>query len=124
MATSYPRGLPHTFREAVRDAIRYWEPRRIPYNLNLVLVVVAWLVLTWPHFRPALTTQSLWALLALAAMANLCYCTAYLADVAMRYSPYRRLCNRHRGILWWAGTLFAVLLACYWIANEIYPYVG
>jgi hypothetical protein len=26
--------------------------------------------------------------------------------------------------LWLFGTILALLFACYWIADEIYPYVG
>jgi hypothetical protein len=112
------------FRAIVRDAIRYWEPRRIIFNLVLAAVFAAWVVLTWPHFRMAFTPQSLLALLALAAIANVCYCAAYLADIPMQRSSLRDIWPRRRWVLWLAGTLFAVLLACYWIADEIYPYVG
>jgi hypothetical protein len=85
--------------------------------------VVAWLILTWPHFRPALTLQSLLLLLVLAAMANICYSAAYVADMLLQFSPLRRLWQRRRWGLWLAGTLFGVLLACYWIEDEIYPFV-
>ncbi len=115
---------PRTFKDAVREAMHYWEPRRIVYNVVLAAVVAAWLVLTWPHFRPALTLQDLFALLALAAVANACYCAAYLADLAMQRSPFCATWLRARWALWLAGTLFAVVLAWYWIADEIYPYVG
>jgi hypothetical protein len=117
-------GLPGTFRAMLRDAIRYWEPRRVTYNLVLAAVVVAWIVLTWPHFSPAFTLQSLLLLLALAAIANACYSAAYLADVTMQRSSLRGSWQRRRWCLWLAGTLFAAVLACYWIADEIYPYVG
>ena len=114
---------PETLRARLRDAARFWEPRRIAYNLILTAVVVAWLILTWPHFRPALTLQSLLLLLVLAAVANVCYSAAYLADVLLQFSPFRNLWQRRRWSLWLVGTLFAVLLACYWIADEIYPSV-
>ncbi|GAC1654802.1 MAG: hypothetical protein NVS4B3_19100 [Gemmatimonadaceae bacterium] len=106
------------------DAVRYWEPRRIGYNLALVLQVCAWVVLSWPHFRPAFTFPSLGKLLVLAALANICYCTAYLVDLPFQQSTYRDIWLRRRGILWWAGTLFATLVACYWIGDEIYPFVS
>jgi hypothetical protein len=124
MNTPQLSGVPDTFRAIVHDAIRYWEPRRITYNLVLAAVVVAWLVLTWPHFRPAFTLQSLLGLLALAAIANACYCTAYFADITMQRSSFRGIWQRRRWGLWLAGTLVAVVLACYWIADEIYPYVS
>jgi hypothetical protein len=113
---------PEILRARLRDAARFWEPRRIAYNLVLT-AVVAWLILTWPHFRPALTLQSLLLLLVLAAMANVCYSAAYLVDVLLQFSPFRNLWQRRRWSLWLVGTLFAVLLACYWIADEIYPSV-
>jgi hypothetical protein len=112
-----------TFRARLRNAARFWEPRRIAYNLVLTAVVVAWLILTWPHFRPALTLQSLLPLLVLTAMANVCYSAAYLADVMLQFTPFRDLWQRRRWSLWIVGTLFSVLLACYWIADEIYPSV-
>jgi|ERR1700674_286829 hypothetical protein len=124
MGISQESGFPRAFGEAMRDAIRYWEPRRVVYNLILTAVVVAWLVLTWPHFRPALTIQSLLPLLVLAALANVCYSAAYLADIAMLRSPVRSIWRRRRWGLWLAGTVFAIMLACYWIADEIYPAVN
>jgi hypothetical protein len=114
---------PKIFRARLKDAARYWEPRRIAYNLVLTAVIFTWLILTWPHFRPALTLQSLLPLLVLAAMANVCYSTAYLADVLLQISPFRDLWQCRRWSLWLVGTLLAVLLACYWIADEIYPSV-
>jgi hypothetical protein len=114
---------PGTFGARFKDAARYWEPRRIVYNFVLAVVAVAFLMLTWPHFRPTLTLQSLPPLLALAAMANVCYSVAYLADVLLQFSPFRENWQRRKWSLWLAGTLFAVLLECYWIEDEIYPYV-
>jgi hypothetical protein len=110
-------------REIFADAIRYWEPRRIAYNLILAAVTVAWIALSWPHFRESLTLQSLLLVIVLAMMANLCYCAAYIADVFVQYSALQSAWNRRRWVLWWTGTLFAVVLANYWIADEIYPFV-
>ena len=113
-----------SFREVLRDAVRYWERGRIGYNFILTAVTLAWLGFTWPHFRPALTIQSGLLLLVLAAMANACYCAAYPVDIAFQRSSLRPAWQRRRWILWWAGALFAALLACYWIADEIYPSVS
>ena len=110
-------------REIVSDAMRYWEPRRITYNLVLMAVVVAWLVFTWPHFRGMLTLHSLLLLLILATLANACYCAAYLADVSMQYTLLRAVWRGRRWGLWLAGMVLAMALANYWIADEIYPYV-
>lgn len=114
---------PGSSRQAFLDAMRYWEPRRIAYNLVLAAVLFIWLVLTWPHFRPALSGRSLLQLLALAAIANAGYCAAYFAEIAVRHSSFRGTWKSRRWALWLAGTIFAVALECYWIADEIYPYV-
>ena len=110
-------------QQILNDAFRYWETRRIAYNLVLTAAVVGWIVLTWPHFRPALNVHALPLLLVLAALANLCYCAAYLADIPMQFSPVRSLWQRRRWTLLLIGTLFALLIANYWIADEIYPFV-
>ena len=123
MDTQPADSSPGTSREALLDAVRYWEPRRITYNFVLAAVLFTWLVLTWPHFRAALSGRSLLELLALAAIANAGYCAAYVVDIVTQHSPFRDTWRRRRGALWLAGTLFAVVLECYWIADEIYPYV-
>ncbi|MGD1212557.1 MAG: hypothetical protein ABR973_14510 [Candidatus Acidiferrales bacterium] len=114
---------PHQLRDILSDATRYWEPRRITYNFVLTGVVVVWLAATWPHFREALTLHSLLWLFILGMLANLCYCAAYVADVPMQNSVFRDSWRRGRWGLWLTGMLFAVVLANYWIVDEIYPYV-
>jgi hypothetical protein len=109
-------------RDVLDDALRYWEPRRVVYNLVLACVCLGWLVFTWPHFRAALLTALL-PLLVLAVLANVCYCAAYVVDIPMQYSSFRAPWRRWRWGLWLAGVLFAAILACYWIADEIYPAV-
>jgi hypothetical protein len=116
-----PPSNPHSLRTSLADAARFWEPRRVLYNLVLTAVVVVWLVASWPHFRPALTLPALGALVVFALLANACYSAAYLVDIflslfAIRWKP-------RRAALWWTGMLFAFLLANYWIADEIYPYI-
>ena len=105
------------------DSLRYWEPRRIVYNFILTAVVIAWVVLTWPHFRPALKLSLLLLLAILALVANACYCAAYLVGIPIQHSSLGAAWKRRRWVLWLLGTLFAILLANYWIADEIYPFV-
>ena len=111
------------FRGFLADAIRFWEPRRLVYNFLLMAVVAAWLVATWPHFRTALTLSSLLLVAILALLANVCYCTAYLVDIPMQRSSLSIVWRRRRWGLWLMGTLFAIVLAIYWIADEIYTFV-
>jgi hypothetical protein len=114
---------PGTFRVIMADAIRFWELRRLIYNLVLFAVVVAWVAGTWPHFRPMFVPNSLLLLAILALLANACYCAAYLVDIPMQCIAPSGLWRRRRWALWLAGTLFAIVLANYWIVDEIYPFV-
>ena len=110
-------------REIFSDAIRYWEPRRLVYNVVLTAVAVVWYVATWPHFRGALTLTHLLQLAVLALLANVCYCAAYLVDIPMLYSDLSAAWRQRRWILFFLGTLFAFVFENYWIADEIYPFV-
>lgn len=103
------------------DAARFWEPRRIVYNAILTAIVLLWLVLTWPHFRPAMTLSALVAMLVLAFFANVCYCAAYGAELALQSLASSSSRRRWRWVLWIAGTIFAIVFENYWIADEIYP---
>jgi len=111
------------FNDVFTDTIRYWEPLRIGYNLVLSLIVLGWVVFTWPRFRGAFTWSSLLALFVLAVLANICYCAAYLVDVPVQYSAFRETWRRRRWILWLIGVIFAAIIAFYWVADEIYPSV-
>ena len=126
METTYPSQsfgkLPsHPWRERLAEAIRFWEPRRVVYNFVLVVIAFLWLVATWPHFRVAMTLHSLVLLSALALLANVCYCAAYLVDIPMRRAALSTV--HRRWVLWVMGTLFAIVAENYWIADEIYPFV-
>jgi hypothetical protein len=110
--------------EVLRNAIGYWEPRRVWYNAVLTALAGCWIVLTWPHFRPAFTFASLSKLIVLAVLANVCYSAAYLVDVPMQRSPLRAAWQQWRWVFWLFGTLFALAVTYYWVADEIYPFVG
>jgi hypothetical protein len=109
--------------EVLRDAIGYWEPRRLWYNAALTALAGTWVVLTWPHFRPAFTLASVAKLIVLAALANVCYSAAYFVDLPLQRSAFRATWQQRRWVLWLFGTLFALVVTCYWIADEIYPFV-
>ena len=107
---------------SLRDAARFWERGRIFYNAILIAIVLLWVVLTWPHFRPALSLSPLLAMVVLGLLANVCYSAAYGAEIVLlRNSSLSS--RRLRWALWSMGTLFALVLENYWIADEIYPSV-
>jgi hypothetical protein len=118
-----PAADPPALRDLISDAIAYWEPRRIGYNLVLAAIVLGWVTLTWPHFRTALTWQSAFAVFVLAVLANVCYCAAYFVDVTAQYSAFRIPWRRRRWALWVIGVICAGAITYYWIADEIYPSV-
>jgi hypothetical protein len=117
------------FKKSVANALRYWESRRVLYNAVLTIVVAGWVIRTWPHFRsvrlmdipPGDTHPVLMILIILASLSNVCYCAAYLVDIPLqlRFAAW----HKHRWGLLLTGTLFAILVENYWIADEIYPFV-
>jgi len=115
---------PDPFRDALLSSARFWELRRILYNLILTAVAFGWIAVTWPHFRPAFRWNSVPPLAALVFFANLCYCAAYVVDLPLVSSALAASWRSRRWILWLLGTLLAVLFENYWIADEIYPYVS
>ena len=110
-----------SFRGLMSDAVRYWEVRRVIYNALLAAVCAAWVVATWPHFRPAFARWAVPPMAFLALVANVCYSAAYLVDIPMQQSSFGTVWRNRRWGLWVAGTVFAIVLANYWIADEIYP---
>jgi hypothetical protein len=97
-------------REYVTSAIRYWEPRRIVYNIVLAGVVGIYFGLAWPASKQTLTTDSILVLFLLAVLANVAYCAAYFVDVFAQMSNFRDAWNSARWILFVVGTAFAAVL--------------
>ena len=106
-------------RGILDDAIRFWELRRIPYNLILAAVVVIW-VLPFGLGGVIFTWQGALALFVMAALANVLYSVAYCLDVFIQYSSFRDLWRRRRWMLWLAGMLLAVALANFWILTNFH----
>jgi hypothetical protein len=112
---------PEKLGDILTNAFRYWEPRRIPYNLVLVAVVAFFVVKIGPHLRGLLRWVDILPLFVLAVMANVCYSAAYVADIPVQYSSFRAAWQRWRWALWLIGTLFAAALAFYWMGDEVFP---
>jgi hypothetical protein len=97
-------------REYATGAIRYWEPRRVIYNLVLVAVVVAYFVAGYPASKQNLTTDTILVLFLLAVVANVAYCAANLVDMFAQMSGFRELWRSARWILFAVGLTFAAIL--------------
>ncbi len=99
------------WREFLSNAIRYWEPRRILYNLVLAVIVVVHYVLGLPFSKSALQFNTLLLLFALAVLANVAYCAAYIPDVFAQMSGLRDSWLRFRWVVFVVGLAFAAVLA-------------
>jgi hypothetical protein len=102
------------WRDYFANAIRYWEPRRIFYNLLLAIVVAVHFVLGLPFSRTALQFNTLLLLFVPAVLANVAYCAAYVPDVFAQMSSLRDSWLRYRWALFVVGLAFAAVLTHFW----------
>jgi hypothetical protein len=100
-----------TARDALSEAVRYWEPRRILYNGVLLAVVATVYYANLPGARFDLTFDTLQGLFVLAVLANVAYCAAYVADVLAQLTTFRPVWLRFRWALLLVGLAFASVLA-------------
>jgi len=98
------------FRELTAEAIKYWEPRRLVYNLVLAAVVVSYFALAWPKSEAFLSVNFALVLFLLAVIANVCYCAAYVVDMFVQLSSVRALWLRKRWLLFLLGMMFAAVI--------------
>ena len=99
------------FGEVASDALRYWEVRRVIYNLVLIGVVAAHFFVAWPASRSFLAWNTLFLLIFLAVLANVCYCAAYAVDLFVQYSGLRDTWARWRWVLLMIGIIFGAVIA-------------
>jgi hypothetical protein len=102
------------WRDSLGNAIRYWEPRRIAYNLLLALIVVIHFIKGLPASRSTLGFNGLLFLFAMAVLANVAYCAAYVPDIFAQMSNVRDGWLRYRWIVLLIGMAFAGVLAHFW----------
>ena len=105
------------FRELATDALRYWEWRRIIYNIILAAIVIWHFVVGWPHSKTVVTVNGVLFLFLLSVLANACYCAAYLGDVFVQFSGFREEWQRWRWIAFGVGTLFAAIITRFFALN-------
>jgi hypothetical protein len=103
-----------TLREYLTDAISYWEPRRIGYNLVLTAIVVIYFLLGLPGSKTRISLDALLFLTALAVLANVGYCAAYVVDIFAQASGFRDRWRNLRWLLFTVGLIFAGILTRFW----------
>lgn len=104
-------------REAITDAIAYWEPRRLLYNAALAVIVLGSFGASWPASQEAVSLNVVLLLFVLAVMASLCYCAAYIPDVVAQFSGFRPLWLRFRWLLLVLGITFAGIITRFFAAG-------
>jgi len=97
-------------RDYVTDAIRFWEPWRVAYNLVLAAVVAIYFVISYPSSKKMLSLDFCLGLFLLAVIANVAYCAAYIVDIFAQASGFRELWQRYRWLLFAIGTTFAAIV--------------
>lgn len=92
------------------DIARYWEPRRLVYNVLLLFLTlrdfaddIALERLTEPRI---LFILAVWAV-----GANVCFCSAYLLDFTLRATPWVRIWLKARWALFFIGCWLAAFIA-------------
>ncbi len=101
-------------RNNLSDAIRFWEPMRVAYNLVLAAIVGFYFFKGLPASRQSVTLDGILVLVLLAVLANVAYCAVYPVDVFVQFSGYRDLWRKNRWMLFVAGMLFAGIVTRFW----------
>ena len=105
--------------EFVTAALRYWEPRRIFYNLVLIVVVLVHFILSLPSSKSLIAWNNILEVFVLAILANVFYCAAYLVDIFVQLSCFRDDWLRWRWLLLTIGTTFAAVLAHFYSSGML-----
>ena len=107
-------------REYITEAIKFWEPARIGYNLVLAAVVILHFVAAYPDSKRVLNLDSGLGLFLLAVIANVAYCAAYVPDIFAQASGFRELWGKVRWVVLAIGTVFAATLA-HFLSRGMFP---
>jgi hypothetical protein len=113
------RGL--DLRELTTDALSYWEPRRLVYDLLLAAVVLAHFFAAGPSSRSAVTFDGVLGLFILAVLANVAFSVVYVADVFIQSSGFRPSRYVWRWGLLLVGFAFAAVLTHFMSGNMFVP---
>lgn len=103
-----------SLRESLTDAIRYWEPLRLAYNLALAVIVLIYFWRGYPGSKASLSLDAILFVFLLAVLANVAYCAAYVVDLFAQASGYRETWRSNRWILFAIGLLFASVVTRFW----------
>lgn len=97
-------------RDALTDAIRYWERRRIIYNLVLAAIVLGYFAASSLASANRLTLDLAQGIFLMAVLANVAYCAAYVPDLLAQLSGVRPTWLRFRWVVFAMGLAFAGII--------------
>ncbi len=106
------------FTELILDACRYWERMRIPYNLVLATLSIAFWGQEMLSFGATGIIGGVLVLMFFGAAANVCYCAAYPADILFQLTPMRPYRQYGRWLLFVCGLTFASACALYVLLGD------
>ena len=91
----------------ITEALRYWEPRRIVYNLVLALITAYYAVPAALKERDFSWIDGILGLFVLAIIANILYCAAYPVDIFIQMSDFKDIWIKFRWLLFLTGVALA-----------------
>jgi len=107
-------------RDYATDAIKFWEPFRLLYNLALAAVVITYFTIGYPLSKSVISVDFCLGLFLLAVIANVAYCAAYIVDIFAQASGFREVWRQYRKLLFVIGTLFAAVITRF-VAMGMFP---
>lgn len=96
-----------SLKNHITDAIKYWEPRRVVYNLVLALIVVYYALPVVLREREFPWITGALGLFVLAVIANILYCAAYPVDIFVQMSDFKDVWVKFRWLLFVTGLAVA-----------------
>ncbi|MGA9392189.1 MAG: hypothetical protein WBV69_17300 [Candidatus Sulfotelmatobacter sp.] len=108
-------------REFATDAIKFWEPWRLLYNLTLAAIVIIYFAIGYPLSKAIISVDFCLGLFLLAVIANVAYCAAYIVDIFAQASGFREIWRQYRKLLFVIGTLFAAIITRFIAMGMFHP---
>jgi len=108
-----------TFRDIASDSIKYWEVRRIIYNVVLGLITLGYFFYGLPKSLNKLSFDSFLGFFVLAVIANVFYCAIYLPDFLAQISVFQPQWRRYRWIPFLIGLIFASIFTRWIVISSL-----
>lgn len=115
--------MPDALKDIVTDSLRYWERKRLVYNVVLALITLGYFVAGLPDSMQKVKFDAILAFILLAVAANVLFCLAYIPDVFIQLSGFSKLWKKLRIGLFLLGLLVAAIFTR-WIVDAAFlsPY--